>query len=52
MKASSDLLTSSGGVNVDEETAKLLLYQNQYEAGAQVVSTIQEMLQTLMDAMR
>lgn len=52
MKASSDLLTSSGGVNVDEETAKLLLYQNQYEAGAQVVSTIQEMLKTLMDAMR
>ncbi len=52
MKASSDLLTSSGGVNVDEETAKLLLYQNQYEAGAQVVSTIQEMLQTLIDAMR
>lgn len=51
-KASSDLLTSTSGVNVDEETAKLLLYQNQYEAGAQVVSTIQEMLQTLIDAMR
>lgn len=51
-KASTDLLTSSSGVNVDEETAKLLQYQNQYEAGAQVVSTIQEMLQTLMDAMR
>lgn len=51
-KASNDLLTSSSGVNIDEETAKLLQYQNQYEAGAQVVSTIQEMLQTLIDAMR
>jgi flagellar hook-associated protein 1 FlgK len=50
--ASNDLLTSSSGVNIDEETAKLLQYQNQYEAGAQVVSTIQEMLQTLIDAMR
>ena len=51
-KASTDILTSTAGVNIDEETAKLLQYQNQYEAGAQVVSTIQEMLQTLMDAMR
>ena len=36
-KTSSDLVTSSNGVNVDEETAKLLVYQNQYQAGAQVV---------------
>lgn len=51
-KASADLLSSAAGVNIDEETAKLLQYQNQYEAAAQVVSTIQEMLQTLIDAMR
>lgn len=51
-KASSDLMSSTSGVNIDEETAKLLIYQNQYQAGAQVVSTIQEMLQTLIDAIR
>lgn len=51
-KTGTDLLTSSSGVNVDEETTKLLLYQNQYKAGAQVVKTIQDMLDTLMSAIR
>lgn len=51
-KTSSDLLTSHNGVNVDEETAKLLLYQNQYQAGAQVVKTIQEMMDALLAAIR
>lgn len=51
-KTSSDLLTSHNGVNVDEETAKLLVYQNQYQAGAQVVKTIQEMLDALIAAIR
>jgi len=51
-KTSSDLLTSNNGVNVDEETAKLLVYQNQYQAGAQVVKTIQDMLDALIGAMR
>lgn len=51
-KTSSDLLTSSSGVNVDEETTKLLLYQNQYKAGAQVVKTIQDMLDSLLAAIR
>jgi len=51
-KTNSDLLTSSNGVNVDEETAKLLLYQNQYQAGAQVVKTIQDMLDALIAAIR
>lgn len=51
-KTSSDLVTSSSGVNVDEETAKLLLYQNQYQAGAQVVKTIQDMLDALIAAIR
>lgn len=51
-KAGNEALTSMAGVNVDEETAKLLMYQNQYEAGAKVVSTIQEMLQTLIDSIR
>ena len=51
-KTSSDLVSSHNGVNVDEETAKLLLYQNQYQAGAQVVKTIQDMLDALIAAMR
>lgn len=51
-KASSDMLTSVSGVNIDEETAKMLVYQNQYAASAQVVSTIQKMLDDLINAMR
>lgn len=51
-KTSNDLVTSHNGVNVDEETAKLLVYQNQYQAGAQVVKTIQDMLDALIAAMR
>lgn len=51
-KASSELVTSKEGVNVDEETAKLLLQQNQYQAGAQVVKTVKDMMQTLIDAVR
>ncbi len=51
-KSSMDLLTSTAGVNVDEETAKMLVYQNQYEAAAQVIATIQQMLDALIAAMR
>ena len=47
-----NLMTSVSGVNVDEETAKMLLLQNQYEASAQVIATIQEMLDALINAMR
>lgn len=49
---SSELMTSKSGVNIDEETAKMLVLQNQYEAGAQVIAVIQEMLDALMNAMR
>lgn len=51
-KTSNDLLTSKSGVNVDEETTKLLLYQNQYQAGAQIVKTIQDMMDALLAALR
>lgn len=51
-KASSDLVTSTSGVNIDEETAKMLILQNQYKAAAQVVSTIQDMLDALINAVR
>jgi flagellar hook-associated protein 1 FlgK len=49
---SNDLLTSLTGVNIDEETAKMLVLQNQYQASAQVIATIQEMLDALINAMR
>lgn len=51
-KASTDLMTSASGVNIDEETAKMLILQNQYKAAAQVVSTIQDMLDALINAVR
>ncbi len=37
---------SVSGVSLDEEASNLLLYQRAYEASAQVVSTINQMLQT------
>ena len=49
---SNDLLTSQSGVNIDEETAKILVLQNQYSAAAQIVSTIQQMLDDLINAVR
>jgi flagellar hook-associated protein 1 FlgK len=34
------------GINLDEETQNLLKYQNAYQAAAQTVSAINQMLQT------
>ena len=34
---------SVSGVNIDEETANLIRYQTAYEAGARIVSTIQQL---------
>jgi flagellar hook-associated protein 1 FlgK len=39
---------SSAGVNIDEEMANLLSLQNSYAANARVLSTVKEMLDTLM----
>ncbi|KJV05847.1 hypothetical protein VZ95_21080, partial [Elstera litoralis] len=36
------------GVNVDEEMANLVTYQNAYSASARVVTTINEMFDTLL----
>lgn len=43
--------TSSSGVNVDDEMAHLLSLQNAYAANARVMSTVNQMYQTLMQAM-
>jgi len=45
-------LTSVSGVNLDEEAADLLKYQTAYNAAARVVSVADELMQTLLDAVR
>lgn len=39
---------SESGVNMDEEMADLVLFQNSYAASARVISTLSEMLDTLV----
>jgi len=41
--------SSVSGVSLDEEMANLIKYQHAYEAAAKLVSTVDEMLQTLVD---
>ncbi|HEY6123163.1 MAG TPA: flagellar hook-associated protein FlgK [Steroidobacteraceae bacterium] len=43
---------SVSGVNLDEEAANLLRYQQAYAAAAQIISAAQEMFDTLMNAVR
>lgn len=40
------------GVNLDEEAAQLIRYQNLYQANAQVIATANQTFQILMDAFR
>ena len=44
-------MSSTSGVNIDEEMAHLLALQNAYSANARVMSTVNEMYKTLMQAM-
>ncbi len=41
--------SSETGVDIDTETANLIRYQTAYEAGARIVSTMQQLLQDTMD---
>ena len=43
---------SVSGVNLDEEAAKLVRYQNLYQANAQVMSVANKLLETLMNTFR
>jgi flagellar hook-associated protein 1 FlgK len=43
--------TATSGVNIDEEMAHLLSLQNAYAANARVLSTVNQMYQTLMQSM-
>ncbi len=40
---------SSSGVNIDEELANMILFQNAYTASARVITTAADMLKTLTD---
>lgn len=44
-------MSSTSGVNIDEEMAHLLSLQNAYSANARVMSTVNEMYKTLMQVM-
>ena len=44
-----DKFQSTSGVNIDNEMSNLLTLQNAYAANARVMSTIKDMLQTLMN---
>ncbi len=43
---------SLSGVNLDEEAANLLKYQQAYEASAQVISVARSLFQTVLDSVR
>ena len=49
--AAAEDVTATSGVNIDEEMAHLLSLQNAYSANARVMSTVNEMYKTLMQAM-
>ena len=44
-----DQQSSVSGVNIDDETANLIRFQTAYQAGARIVSTIQELNTVAMD---
>jgi len=45
-------LANATGVNIDEETANLTSLQTSYQANAQLIATIRQLYQTLIDTMR
>jgi flagellar hook-associated protein 1 FlgK len=42
-------VASVSGVNIDEELAKMILFQNAYSASARLIRVVAEMLQTLIE---
>ena len=43
---------NQSGVNLDEEAAKLIQYQQAYQASAKYMGTVQSLFDTLMSAFR
>ena len=46
----SQRLADVTGVNLDEELANLVVYQNSYNAAARIVTSVQELFDTLLAA--
>lgn len=47
--ASDDAVQSNAGVSLDEEMTNMLLFQRSYQAAARVITTIDEMMDTLVN---
>lgn len=47
-----DVLSNKTGVNIDEETAKMVELQTKYQASASVIATIRTCFNALLDAVR
>ena len=48
VKTSEQTLSSTTGVNLDEEAARLIQYQQSYQAAAKVLQIAQSLFQTLL----
>jgi flagellar hook-associated protein 1 FlgK len=51
MKQLNDMRQSVSGVNIDEELANMIKYQHSYEAAARFISTVNSMLDTIINRM-
>jgi flagellar hook-associated protein 1 FlgK len=52
LQRTQDAMQEVSGVNLDEEAAKLIQYQQAYQASAQVISTASTLFDTLLNAVR
>ncbi|HEX2807077.1 MAG TPA: flagellar basal body rod C-terminal domain-containing protein, partial [Kineosporiaceae bacterium] len=47
--AADDAVTSDSGVNLDEEMTNMMLFQRSYQASARCITTVDDMLDTLIN---
>ncbi len=52
LEANEAALSSVGGVNLDEEAANLIKYQQAYQASAQIITVSNQLFDTLINAVR
>lgn len=49
VRAADDAVEADAGVSLDEEMSNMILYQRSYQASARVITTVDEMLDTLIN---